>query len=519
MTKYRCKHCNISTELFFCPKCGRVFDFPQFIAGDRALEGKIQSYINGVISEAASKKIDIYTYSDVDTLSSSLLNKFNEHIIELENDKSKNQEAANSQAVISLFRNLADNYKAKDCCIAIAGITGSGKSTFINALLGKEVAYVHPTSETSIPTIFKYSEKGDYVKFAYYTSEEWNNLWNSVVCAHNDSIRNDKEDYLSVYNKLTADEVRNNFLNKKEEILYTSSEEELQNILTANVHSNTPNHFFIKEVEIGLSEYTLPKNVILIDTLGFDDPVMYRKNNCIQQLISASVVLLCIKATSAQFSSFELAEISNIFTQVKSKDNIYFIGTQFDATKNFPKNWHDNIAPELAKLFSSKSYFESELNSKKRQIPASAWYYNIIQRAKTDLSFWDNEANVDYIAEVLCRCLGKDIAYKYGVDSFSLKKCLDEHIAELESKTNMPNVIEYVISGPIRYSSKKALEEFTKAYVSINRILHENNTPYESKYTTKLRNQVLSINAKMSQNKERSNSVAIQAILNSLQNS
>lgn len=519
MIKHRCKYCNISTDLFFCPKCGRVFVFPQFIAGDRTLEGKLQSYINGVISEATSKKIDISSYSDVDILSSLVMDKFNEHIMDLENDKSKNKEAANSQPIISLLRDLADNFKAKDCCIAIAGITGSGKSTFINALLGKEVAYVHPTSETSVPTIFKYSEKGNYVKFVYYTSEEWNNLWDSVICASNNSIRNDQEDYLSVYNKVKADEVRDILLNKKEEKFYISSDEELQNLLTVNLHSNTSNHFFIKEVEIGLAEYTLPKNVILIDTLGFDDPVMYRKNICIQQLISASVVLLCVKATSSQFSSFELAEISNIFTRVKSKDNIYLIGTQFDVPKNFPTNWYGNIAPELVKLFSAKSYFESESNSIKRQVPVSAWYYNIIQRAKNDLAFWDNEANVDSIAEVLCRCLGKEIAYKYGNDNFSLKKCLDEHIIELESKTNMPNVTEYIISGPIKSSSKNAFEEFMNAYVGICKILHKKNTPYESKYTTKLRNQVLAINAKMSQNKGRCNGDVIQTILNTLHKS
>ena len=53
---YKCKKCNISTELFFCPSCGDILVYPKFIRDDKVQESRLQSYIKGIINEASAKK-------------------------------------------------------------------------------------------------------------------------------------------------------------------------------------------------------------------------------------------------------------------------------------------------------------------------------------------------------------------------------------------------------------------------------------------------------------------------------
>ena len=63
--------------------------------------------------------------------------------------------------------------------IAFVGTIKAGKSTLINALLGRNLASTSVTPETAVLTKFRSSAQ-DYVKVTFYSSYEWAQLWNSI---------------------------------------------------------------------------------------------------------------------------------------------------------------------------------------------------------------------------------------------------------------------------------------------------------------------------------------------------
>ena len=77
---------------------------------------------------------------------------------------------------INHFLNLC---RKPDFEIAFVGAVKAGKSTLINALLGRNYAPTDPNPETAVLTKFRSSEQ-DYVKVKFYSAKEWDKLWKSV---------------------------------------------------------------------------------------------------------------------------------------------------------------------------------------------------------------------------------------------------------------------------------------------------------------------------------------------------
>lgn len=149
---YRCKSCNISTELFFCPHCGLILKCPQIFEGDKNRKDILQSYIRDFVRKASVNKVNVSAFSNKEFLTNAVLSKFNEHILFLQRSNSNRTLNYNdkSQSVIQLLREFADKCKTTDCHIGVCGKIGAGKSTFINALLGIDVVRESLNSETTV---------------------------------------------------------------------------------------------------------------------------------------------------------------------------------------------------------------------------------------------------------------------------------------------------------------------------------------------------------------------------------
>ena len=55
----KCKLCNISTDLFFCPECGKIFKYPNFIQGNIKLEKSISVFVGSLVARAKEQRIQI----------------------------------------------------------------------------------------------------------------------------------------------------------------------------------------------------------------------------------------------------------------------------------------------------------------------------------------------------------------------------------------------------------------------------------------------------------------------------
>ena len=473
----KCKLCNISTDLFFCPECGKIFKYPNFIQGNIKLEKSISVFVGSLVARAKEQRIQISKKVDKSALADAVFRKYFEHVAYL-------KELCDGDAVYKIFDTSAESLidtmlsfghkcVSNECQIAVVGTIKAGKSMFLNAILGREIASTYPTPETASVAKFRYSAKGDYVKVTFYTEQEWNLLWESANEAQANSCRNDKEDFISEYNRLNAELIRPNYIDKKEEIFETDDFSSLKSIVTRYTSAKHAEHFFAKEVEVGLSSFNVPKNVVFVDTPGLNDPVRFRSDITKRYLHSANVVLLCVKASGSSITASELEDIEILFQEMRySKDRIFVFATQYDgAGPHFINHWEQYTKPEFLKYLAGPRYFKSEEQASEHMVPVSAQYFNIIQRAKSNQSIWSDAMTFEELAEQLQRCLGRSVVReyekKYDDDVEALKKCFADNIYELESKTNIPYASRVILEGPVKDAEDIIKQDIRDAFVDI----------------------------------------------------
>ena len=482
----KCKFCGEETELFFCPNCGKIIEYPQFIKDNAKLEKELAEYVQSLVQEAQDKKIEVQQFVDKGSIAKVMFRKYYEHCLYLQelcaNKKVAKTFASYGVSLFEMMMGFAQKCNTNECQIAVVGTVKAGKSMFINAILGREVASSYPTPETASLTKFRYSPDGDYVKVSFYSDREWKSLWEDVKKAAERSYRDedDKDDFMSKYEELKADELRPSLLNKEEMVIRPDNFEDLKSTVAKYTSCKYPEHFFAKEVEVGLSVFNVPKNVVFVDTPGLNDPVEYRVNISRKHINSANVVLLCISADKAAIESTELAQTATIFSALRyAKERIYVFGTKIDFHTKYMDYWEQYTKPVFVKELSKKYLFGSEEIANERIFPVTALFYNLIQRAKLNSSIWD-EDTVDKheLNRLVLECLGnpstdfllakqRELGLEKGAEAIQPKARFYPAIPELEEKTNIPNIVAMLNDGPIKNAEQIIKDDIVQMYLSI----------------------------------------------------
>ena len=164
--------------------------------------------------------------------------------------------------------------------IGITGVMNAGKSTMLNALMGKEILGSAVVPETANLTIVKHNPT-ENAKVFYWNESEWDRIEKSAkqLESMRDYVDETKKifgDQLSSYIKKESrfDEVDINDLS-----LYTSAEAEGKR---CNL---------IKYVELGSNLDFLSDGIEIVDTPGLDDPVIQREE-ITKEYISACDMML-----------------------------------------------------------------------------------------------------------------------------------------------------------------------------------------------------------------------------------
>ena len=477
----KCNHCQTETDLFFCPNCGEIIELPNFIEGNQRQEKSLVDFIRSLVQLAKDKKVKISELVTKGSLSEATYRCYFENLLLLQEVCSKGTVSkifdVNGESLIEIMRSFAQKCKLNECQIAIVGTVKAGKSMFLNAILGKEVASTYPTPETASLTKFRYSANGDYVKVTYYSKKEWDKLWESVMKANAHSYRDDKENFLFEYKNLNADSVKEDLLDHVEDFFEPSSFDDLKTLVSKYTSCKYPEHFFAKEVEVGLSSFNVPKNVVFVDTPGLNDPVSFRSDITKRYLHSANVVLLCVKAASAEIRASELEDIAILFQELRySKDRIYLFGTQIDMQDSYADYWDNMTKPEFVKYLSGKSYFGNVDVAKERILPITAWYYNLIQRAKEDESLWDSgRKSRKELTRMVNECLGvlEPDDVEEGEVYKTPKQRFYESIEQLESLTFVPLINKLIMEGPIKNAEYIIKQDVRDTYYGICKELIE----------------------------------------------
>ena len=175
------------------------------------------------------------------------------------------------------IKNYLNNQKFS---IGITGVMNAGKSTMLNALMGKEILGSAVVPETANLTVVKHSD-GEKARVYYWNKAEWARIENAAK--ELESMR----DYVSETHKIFGDDLssyikeesRFDEVDVKDLSLYTSAE-------ASGKKCN-----LVKYVELSSNLDFLRDGIEIVDTPGLDDPVIQREEITKEYLSQCDMML------------------------------------------------------------------------------------------------------------------------------------------------------------------------------------------------------------------------------------
>ncbi len=230
-------------------------------------EQKIVSLLELILQdeeEQETQKKEIKSYQDSVS--------FFENIIK---DLSK---ISTQQSFLKNLEKLKNQLKNQTFSIGITGVLNAGKSTMLNALLGKEVLGTSNIPETANLSILKYG-KNSQCKVNFWNNQEWEEIEKSASqLAQMQKFVNDTKSYF----KGDLSE----FIQNETKSIQTD---------TTNLHSYTsaknPTCNLVKSVELYEDLEFLKNGVEIVDTPGLDDPVVQREEITKYYLCNCDVLI------------------------------------------------------------------------------------------------------------------------------------------------------------------------------------------------------------------------------------
>ncbi len=226
-----------------------------------------------VENEIITKKEKII---DIDANKSS----FKDLKVSLENIVNELKEESTNNAIKNELEEVTDYLNTQKFSIGITGVMNAGKSTMLNALMGREILGSAVVPETANLTIVKHNEK-ENAKVFYWNKSEWDRIVKSAEQL--DSMR----DYVNETNKIFGDDLKSYI---KEKSRYDEIDiKDLSSYTSAEAEGKRCN--LVKYVELGSNLDFLRDGIEIVDTPGLDDPVIQREE-ITKEYVSACDMML-----------------------------------------------------------------------------------------------------------------------------------------------------------------------------------------------------------------------------------
>lgn len=353
-----------------------------------------------------------------------------------------------------------------DLEVAIVGSIKAGKSTFINALLQENVASTDVRPETASLTKFKYSETNN-LTISFYKQNEWDELWESVENSDKDINKNA---FKREFEKLNANSIKNDYLNKEELHINCNSVADLIDKVKEYTSKKSAKHYFVKEIMVGLNNSKLPKEVVFVDTPGLNDVVSYRSKITNDYINRANAVVVCV--ASSNLTNDELLTILKVFENVgKDVDKVLILGTKLD-TLNEPKEDWEKQKKEWSNYLIDKYKDENIMNN--NILGVSSFVDSNISEIEKGNSI--NESSIDIIKK-----FAKSFDINLEIDEAKLDKTLEfneslnkayislikDNISNIREKTNINNVNIVLERNILSKSSEIIIDALKKSFSNI----------------------------------------------------
>lgn len=250
---------------------------------------KSENIING---QNYDKLISLFDYKELDLVDEYTITSSNKVDTELEKSSFKELKATVEELIsqlqvditneeISKEINATKNYlNTQKFSIGITGVMNAGKSTMLNALMGREILGSAVVPETANLTIVKHNPT-DNAKVYYWNTLEWDRILKSAEQL--ESMR----EFVNETNKIFGDDLKNYIrpTSRFDEIDIN----DLSSYTSAAASGKKCN--LVKYVELGSKLDFLSDGIEIVDTPGLDDPVIQREE-ITKEYISACDMML-----------------------------------------------------------------------------------------------------------------------------------------------------------------------------------------------------------------------------------
>ncbi|MEI0606368.1 dynamin family protein [Brachyspira pulli] len=368
--------------------------------------------------------------------------------------------------------------------LGIVGRVKAGKSSLLNSLLfeGKDILPEAPTPMTAALTQIEYSNDKNYIEIEFITEddikllEEQDKQYKKLF----EKVKNDLSVNLEIdeasLNKKTEDKIKsdesnviliasskiyNNIINIKNtdneryrEIIQNnikqipfSNIDEIQNELKDYVASDGKYVDFVKSLKLYINMDIL-KEISILDTPGFNDPLVTR-NNKANQLLSKCDAILILTPSTHNFSYSDI-EAMNRITKKEGIQEIYIVVSKFDdalvansiaenskgdlddAIKNVLNDLYDNIENNLESI-NKNGVFDRILNNIENRVTYSSGICASMAETFEYKNEWSSEKNTVF----------KNLSEKY-TDYFSGENTSKNNLEKLGNIKQINKILKLV---------------------------------------------------------------------------
>lgn len=355
-----CKSCGYQNDphAYFCAKCSKLLLSGYFESGGSSADSELK--LSRIVENLKENP-------HIDILWNDTIDAYEKKIERIQSLLKLRDIGINSEELNQKIDDFLDMCRKPDFEIAFVGAVKAGKSTLINSLLGHNYASTDPNPETAVLTKFRSSEQ-DYVKIRFYSKMEWDRLWRSV--------QKGAETFLKLYKGLQGEKYKQEWVGHSDYYIELENSE-IENELKKWSSSQSVQHFFVKDIEVGISSLPkdFPKQVVFVDTPGLFDPVAFRSQISIDYINKANSVLVCVKAEDLHGE--EVKTVESVFSfSGKKKNKVFIIATNWDKLNNVIIDWNKRFN-YLVDAFTGKAFYPTKEMAEKNIMYASAYYFNL----------------------------------------------------------------------------------------------------------------------------------------------
>lgn len=266
------------------------------------------------------------------------------------------------------------------------------------------------------------------------------------------SISNNADVFKQEYADLHADQEKDEWINH-EVITKTVDNANIEAEIERWTSSKHVEHYFVKEVEIGLSDFNMPEQIVFVDTPGLDDAVRYRSDVTRAYIDRANAVFACVRSDA--LTGGELNTLYRIFSN--SGDNpekIFILGTQWDNLNDPEKDWKLQKS-EWVKYLSTENCYGSAEKARKNIVHVAAYLQNLCR----DYAASPKDRNkYRLLAPIAMKLL-----------DIMMPNEIEEHLEELMEKSNVSEVSRRITQDIIPRYKEYLMKDIVASYETIGK--------------------------------------------------